>query len=567
MKEKYLVNVIIPLPLNQHYTYSCKSKIDIGTHLKVPFGNNNETAEAITISYSYSKETSFPIKSILSIQKKVLSKKQIKFFIWASKYYLVELPKVINSLFPKHIFNIKKINKNENKYRVDNLFKCSVVVENSINYISYVENKLEKLNNNKSQILILCPNILKSYELEKKLKSKAYLYNSSISNKDSKGIWEKVLNNEDLIVIGVKSALFLPFTNLSQIFVVDENDLAYKENDKILRFNARDSAVMLSKIHNCEINLLCNYPSIESTKNIKDKKYKIINKKDPYELKVGDRININNILEKKVKEQYSDFLSDNIRNKIIDRFKKNKKTLIFTPLLSNIKTIRKSLSYLSGENHKVYELITKKLTTKTKINNLIKTIEKFDIIIGNQSILFNSLFENFDLIVLIEPEKIGKRSNYRSNEIFFNLLYKSVNYLKYNQSSRLVILTNESQNKIFKRAIRLNYKGFIKSELKERKLFRYPPYSKIIKIELISSNYLKKSKMGKFLFESFKKEFKNLKIKDLGFDSDNDKYEIIIKIIYIKQLSYIKEKIKKILSKKIKNNGFSEVLINIDIDP
>ena len=110
MKEKYLVNVIIPLPLNQHYTYSCKSKIDIGTHLKVPFGNNNETAEAITISYSYSKETSFPIKSILSIQKKVLSKKQIKFFIWASKYYLVELPKVINSLFPKHIFNIKKIN-------------------------------------------------------------------------------------------------------------------------------------------------------------------------------------------------------------------------------------------------------------------------------------------------------------------------------------------------------------------------------------------------------------------------------------------------------------------------
>ena len=567
MKEKYLVNVIIPLPLNQHYTYSCKSKIDIGTHLKVPFGNNNETAEAITISYSYSKETSFPIKSILSIQKKVLSKKQIKFFIWASKYYLVELPKVINSLFPKHIFNIKKINKNENKYRVDNLFKCSVVVENSINYISYVENKLEKLNNNKSQILILCPNILKSYELEKKLKSKAYLYNSSISNKDSKGIWEKVLNNEDLIVIGVKSALFLPFTNLSQIFVVDENDLAYKENDKILRFNARDSAVMLSKIHNCEINLLCNYPSIESTKNIKDKKYNIINKKDPYELKVDDRININNILEKKVKEQYSDFLSDNIRNKIIDRFKKNKKTLIFTPLLSNIKTIRKSLSYLSGENHKVYELITKKLTTKTKINNLIKTIEKFDIIIGNQSILFNSLFENFDLIVLIEPEKIGKRSNYRSNEILFNLLYKSVNYLKYNQSSRLVILTNESQNKIFKRAIQLNYKGFIKSELKERKLFRYPPYSKIIKIELISSNYLKKSKMGKFLFESFKKEFKNLKIKDLGFDSDNDKYEIIIKIIYIKQLNYIKEKIKKILSKKIKNNGFSEVLINIDIDP
>ena len=74
---------------------------------------------------------------------------------------------------------------------------------------------------------------------------------------ESKEIWEKVLNNEDLIIIGVKSALFLPFTNLSEIFVVDENDIAYKESDKILRFNARDSAVMLSKIHNCKINLMC----------------------------------------------------------------------------------------------------------------------------------------------------------------------------------------------------------------------------------------------------------------------------------------------------------------------
>ena len=567
MKENYLVDVIIPLPLNKHYTYSSKSRVEIGTHLKVPFGNNNEIADAITISDSYKKDTSFPIKGILSVEKKILSKKQIQFFVWASKYYLVELPKVINSLFPKHIFNISKISKNEIKYRIDNLFKCTVVVDNSKNYFSFIDNKTEKLEDKKSQILILCPNILKSYELVRRLKSRAFLYNSSISDKESKEIWEKVLNNEDLVIIGVKSALFLPFKNLREIFVVDENDIAYKESDKILRFNARDSAVMLSKIHNCKINLMCNFPSIESTKNIKEKKYNLINKRESLELKVEKRININNILEKKIKEQYDGIISNDIRTKILERFKKNKKTLIFTPLSSNIKVIRKSLSFLGSENVKIYELIKKNLNSKTKINNLIKSIEKFDIIIGNQSVLFNSLFKNFDLIILIEPEKIGKRSNYRSNEILFNLLYKSVNYLKYNQSSSLIILTNESQNKIFKSAIKLDYKGFIKGELIERKLFKYPPYSKIIKIELISSNYTKKSKMGKFLFENIKKDFKNLNVKDIGFDSNDDKYEIIIKITYTKSLSSIKEKIKKFLSKKIKNNGFSEILINIDIDP
>ena len=65
MKKKYLVDVIIPLPINKHYTYSFECKIDVGSHLKVPFGNNNETADAITISDSYRKETAFPIKSIL----------------------------------------------------------------------------------------------------------------------------------------------------------------------------------------------------------------------------------------------------------------------------------------------------------------------------------------------------------------------------------------------------------------------------------------------------------------------------------------------------------------------
>ena len=73
--------------------------------------------------------------------------------------------------------------------------------------------------------------------------------------------------------------------------------------------------------------------------------------------------------------------------------------------------------------------------------------------------------------------------------------------------------------------------------------------------------------MGKFLFENIKKDFKNLNVKDIGFDSNDDKYEIIIKITDTKPLSSIKEKIKKFLSKKIKNNGFSEILINIDIDP
>ena len=104
MKENYLVDVIIPLPLNRHYTYSSKSRVEIGTHLKVPFGNNNEIADLNNNFRFLQKDTSFPIKGILSVEKKILSKKQIQFFVWASKYYLVELPKVINSFISQTYF-------------------------------------------------------------------------------------------------------------------------------------------------------------------------------------------------------------------------------------------------------------------------------------------------------------------------------------------------------------------------------------------------------------------------------------------------------------------------------
>ena len=53
MKENYLVDVVIPLPLNRHYTYYSKSRVEIGTHLYLGFGNNIEIADAISISDSY----------------------------------------------------------------------------------------------------------------------------------------------------------------------------------------------------------------------------------------------------------------------------------------------------------------------------------------------------------------------------------------------------------------------------------------------------------------------------------------------------------------------------------
>ena len=566
MKKKYLVDVIIPLPLNNYYTYSIHSKIDIGTIIKVPFGNNNESINAISISECYEKKISFPVKNILSIDQRLFSNKQIKFFKWVSQYYMVELPKVFNTLFPKHIFSITSKELSSDFVSNKGEFKSNIVVDESPNFISFLNKEIKSQNRNNYQTLILTPNILKSYEIKNKLNYKCHLYDSSRSDKEIREIWDSVNNHQNIIVVGVKSALFLPFSNLSCIYVLDENDISYKESDKVIRFNTRDSAVMLSKIHNCNINLLCNFPSIDSTNNIIDKKYKLVNNSKPNKLKLDNRIRVINILESRIKEKYDGILSDEIKKEILNRVKKNRKTLIYSPFTSTIADIKTSL-LKSGKRLLVKEIIKKNLVSKSKIERLIKNINNYDILIGNQSILCNTLFDKFDLLVLIEPERIRLKANYKSNEIIFNLLYKSINHLRYKDSIQVIIQTNESQNTILQNALKLDYKSFIRGELKERKIFKFPPYSKVIKVELNSSNEENNTKLGTSLFKDLVKEFNYLEISDIGTSSDRKKYDIIIKFTEIKNLKLKKERLYEFLKKIKKNKKFNDILLNIDIDP
>tara|TARA_B100001564_G_scaffold120964_1_gene100904 strand:- start:75 stop:1775 length:1701 start_codon:yes stop_codon:yes gene_type:complete len=566
MKKKYLVDVIIPLPLNNYYTYLATSKISIGTILKVPFGNNNESVNGITISKCYEKKISFPVKKIISVGHQLFSNEQIIFLKWISQYYMVELPKVFNSLFPKHIFNIKSKELISDLTNNKSKFISNIVVDDSTNFISFLNKEIKSQKRSNYKILILTPNILKSYEIKNKLKFKSYIYDSSRSDKEIRDIWKNINNEKDTIVIGVKSALFLPFSNLSSIYILDENDISYKESDKVIRFNTRDSAVMLSKIHNCKINLLCNFPSIDSTNNLIDKKYQLVNNEKENKLKLNNRVRVINILESRIKEKYDGILTDEIKKEISNRVKKNKKTLIYSPFTSNIEEIKKSL-LKNGKRILVKEIIKKNLVSKSKIERLIQNICQYDVLIGNQSILFNTLFDKFDLIVLIEPEKIRLKANYKSNEIIFNILFKTINYLRYKDSIQVIIQTNESQSPILQNALKLDYKTFIRSELKERKIFKFPPYSKIIKVEINSPKKENNTKLGSSLFQDLVKKFNDLEISDIGISSDGKKYDIIIKLIEINNLKIKKQKLYSFLKKIKMNKKFTDVLINIDIDP
>ena len=577
MAESLLIDVIVSLPLNKSYTYKTPKSLKIGSIVKVPFGHNNEKINAVTISNGYKKKTNYLVKNILSIENEIgiFSSKQIKFFKWISEYYLISLPKIFHSIIPKNILNIVSSEDHliNNNILSSQNYKTKLIVEFSDNYLKYLRKEIKFDKKNNFQYLILAPNILCSFEifysLKKIFKEKCSLYNSKISDKEKQKIWKNVFKSENNIVVGVKSATFLPFNFISKIIVIDEHDHLYKESDRILRYNARDCCVMLSKIHKCETHLISDTPSIESLFNVKKKKYEYINNIKKHNLKTNlANIQIINRFEKKIKEKIKGIISDEIYEEINKNYKKNKKSIIFTPFVSKISEIKSSLSEFNS-NYNILSFTKKILESRKKTIDLIKKINSYDIIVGSHSLIGNLNSVNSNLIVLIDPDKISEMTDFKSNEKYFQIIFKVIQKISLKKNRKLIIQIGGSQDKTIQDCINLNYDKFIKNEISERKAFEFSPFYRIINIEIIVGNENELNKNGNKIYNQLKTGLKSIKISNFGIKNNKKrtKYQIVLKLKEDKNLKLNKLKILNKIEKIKKIKNYKKHLITLDIDP
>ena len=577
MAESLLIDVIVSLPLNKSYTYKTPRNLKIGSIVKVPFGHNNEKINAVTISNGYKKKTNYLVKNILSIENEIgiFSSKQIKFFKWISEYYLISLPKIFHSIIPKNILNIVSSEDHliNNNILSSQNYKTKLIVEFSDNYLKYLRKEIKFDKKNNFQYLILAPNILCSFEifysLKKIFKEKCSLYNSKISDKEKQKIWKNVFKSENNIVVGVKSATFLPFNFISKIIVIDEHDHLYKESDRILRYNARDCCVMLSKIHKCETHLISDTPSIESLFNVKKKKYEYINNIKKHNLKTNlANIQIINRFEKKIKEKIKGIISDEIYEEINKNYKKNKKSIIFTPFVSKISEIKSSLSEFNS-NYNILSFTKKILESRKKTIDLIKKINSYDIIVGSHSLIGNLNSVNSNLIVLIDPDKISEMTDFKSNEKYFQIIFKLIQKISLKKNRKLIIQIGGSQDKTIQDCINLNYDKFIKNEISERKAFEFSPFYRIINIEIIVGNENELNKNGNKIYNQLKTGLKSIKISNFGIKNNKKrtKYQIVLKLKEDKNLKLNKLKILNKIEKIKKIKNYKKHLITLDIDP
>jgi len=295
------IPVLLPNIFDHPFTYESDKKVDVGAYVEVPFGKT----DAIGVVWDqFEKEKNnkkFRIKKIkkfLNIAK--LNENTVKFLNWFSEYNLV--PK--GMALKLHLLSSEAIEILEekeylkfdeklrtNKYKLskeqdaafkdlikkDEKFRTHVLQGTTgsgktIVYFNAIKKKIEK----GFQALILLPEIGLTNEFEKKFIDffgfRPAIWHSSITKKNKKIIWSGLSSNKIKVVIGARSALFLPFKNLGLITVDEEHDQSYKQDEGVI-YNARDMAISRAMLENIPVNLVSAVPSLETYNNIKLKKY------------------------------------------------------------------------------------------------------------------------------------------------------------------------------------------------------------------------------------------------------------------------------------------------------
>ena len=407
--------------------------------------------------------------------------------------------------------------------------------------------------------------------LKKYFGDKLLVYHSKYTLDQRIETWNIVLNNPGKIILGARSSIFLPFNDLKLIIVDEEHENAYKQFNPSPRYHARDSSIYLAKLHNAKVLLGSATPSLESYFNAVSNKYNLVNLFKRYndidlpsivlkDLKESTALN-------KMVGSFSKYLIDEIRTVL----KNGKQVIIFqnrrgySPYqecascgyVFNCKNCDVSLTYHQITNElkchhcgyciineskcikcNSYSLIKKGLGTQQVVeelrnlfpqfrtermdqdstknkNSFFKLMNEFEyqefqILVGTQMLVKGLDFKNVSLVGVVNADNLIYFPDFRSQEKCFQLIQQVAGRAGRSISGGKVIVQTYNPNHNVMLKIKNNdFRGLFNDQLKERHIFNYPPYSRIIKITLKNKNLNNLKSSALWISKSLKSYFKD----------------------------------------------------------
>ena len=422
-------------------------------------------------------------------------------------------------------------------------------------YIHLIE---EAINKGK-QVLYLLPEIALTTQIISRLQKffgdRIGVYHSRYSGSERVEIWNHVLgfnpspahyNCRSQIILGARSALFLPFKDLGLIIVDEEHDGGYKQADPAPRYNARDSAMVLANIHKAKTVLGSATPSLETYFNAKNDRYGLVNLTERHHGMEMPEIVIADMKEARKRKLMKSIFTPQLL-KAIEEALGNKEQVIlfqnrrgFSPFIEckncnwipHCKNCSVTLTYHKHNNSlrchycgyvellpsfcpecRDHQLEVKGFGTekieeevavffpdaliarmdldstrsKSSYQRLISDFEdrKIDILVGTQMVTKGLDFDNVSTVGILNADQLLNYPDFRSHERGFQLMSQvSGRSGRKLKRGKVVIQTYQADHPVLADVIRHNYEGFYNLEMVERKKFVYPPLCRLIELTL-----------------------------------------------------------------------------------
>ena len=422
------------------------------------------------------------------------------------------------------------------------------------------------------QALYLLPEIALTSQLINRLRHyfghRVSVYHSKYSIHERVEVWNNVLKNAEKaqIVIGARSSLFLPFTNLGLVVVDEEHEGSFKQFDPAPRYHARDAAVVLASMHKAKIILGSATPSIESMYNARTKKYGYATISHRFGDVLMPDISLVDIKEATRKRRMKGHFSEILIKAITEALEEGEQVILFqnrrgfAPVVecttcghvAQCPNCDVSLTYHQHRNqlrchycgyhmalqqaclacgsptldHKGFgtEQIQQELgqlfpnvsvgrmdldTTRGKYayEKIISSFEnqEMDILVGTQMVTKGLDFRNVSLVGIMNADSMLNFPDYRAHERSFQMLTQVAGRAGRTQKrGKVLIQTYNPYHQILQQVTTNNYDKMFEEQFYEREQFKYPPLVRLIKITLKDKDFNKLNEASEWLASSLR---------------------------------------------------------------
>lgn len=425
------------------------------------------------------------------------------------------------------------------------------------------------------QVLYLLPEIALTTQLVGRLRdyfgNKVAVFHSKYSNNERVEVWQQVLaeSPKAQIVIGARSALFLPFSNLGLVIVDEEHEQTFKQVDPSPRYHARDASIVLANSFKAKVVLGSATPSIETYFNAQSGKYGFVEISERYGNVRMPEIELVDLKDKYFRKKMSGHFSDTLIEEITSALSLGEQVILFqnrrgySPVIEcmtcghvpQCPQCDVSLTYHKHKNQlrchycgysmakptNCHSCSSVHLTTKgfgteqiqqelvqlfpnAKIGRMDqdttrgkfgfeKIIDSFknreiDILVGTQMLAKGLDFDNVNLVGIMNADNMLYHPDFRAFERSYQMMTQvSGRSGRSEKQGKVIIQTYNPDHNTIQQVVRNDYAGMYKEQLYDRQIYHYPPYFKLVKLTLKHRDFDKLKEGSMWLYQVMKQSF------------------------------------------------------------